>query len=170
MRGKFWSVLRKAIGYFILFLLLSWLINYWRAPSVNNTEQTIPSLTGLTLQGKPVPSLLKPGTPLVLHFWGTWCPVCRLEASNFNRIATRYRLLSIAVQSGSDKDVKAWMKKHDIRYPVLNDPAGTLAKRFGVTVFPTTFIYGSDGKLKSIETGYTSTLGLLIRLNLAQWL
>ena len=50
--------------------------------------------------------------------------------------------------------VAAWVRKSGITFDVLLDPADTTARAYGVTVTPTVFLIGRDGKLlaKSIGT------------------
>jgi peroxiredoxin len=74
--------------------------------------------------------------------------------------------LTIAVNSGDNTKVKAYLKERGLNFKVLNDIDGAWAKQFKVEVFPTTFIYDSRGELKFTEVGYTTTAGLLARLAL----
>jgi thiol-disulfide isomerase/thioredoxin len=163
--------LRKFVKELLFFLaafaLISWGINAWRAPEL--PETTLPLLRGKTLQGVPLSRLHQEGAPFLIHFWGTWCPVCRQEASNIERIAKSFPLLTIAVRSGGDEELRRWMRERGLRYPVLNDPEGRLASRFGIGIYPTTLIYDGKGKLRFAETGYTTTLGLWLRLQWAKW-
>ncbi len=166
-RGR--KLLRKgkeALLFALTLFIVSRLVNLWRAPDV--PEATLPPLSGYTLEGLPAKTLLKPGQPFLLHFWGSWCPVCRREAENLERVARHYRVLTVAVRSGDAATLAAWMRKRGLRYPVLPDPSGALARRFGIGVYPTSLIYDSRGRLTFAETGYTTTPGLLIRLWLAK--
>lgn len=104
--------------------------------------------------------------PLVVHFWGTWCPTCKLEASNIQNISEDYNVISIAVNSGSDDELKAYMKEHDLDYRVINDVKGVLAQKFDIGVYPTTLLYNGKGELKFSEVGYSTTLGLQARIEL----
>ena len=153
------------IGGAIIFAI-TLLVNWLRAPQPPDTE--IPALEGVTLRGVPVNKVIVRGAPLMIHFWGTWCPVCRQEADNIGRVARHYPVLTVAVNSGSAAEIESWMKRKGVDYPVLNDPSGNLARRFNVEIFPTTFIYDSGGKLKFVETGYSTTLGLLARMKMAE--
>ncbi len=168
MRSKnFFKRLLKEAGFFFLALaLISWLINTWRAPKLNDIK--LPKLEGKSVQGEEIERLIIRSEPLLIHFWGTWCPVCRLEASNIDIVAKHYRVISIAVNSGSNTQVRRWLTKRNLNFPVLNDPDAKLARRFNIDIFPTTLIYDSQGKLKFIETGYSSTAGLLLRMKLAK--
>jgi len=108
------------------------------------------------------------GKPLLIEFWGTWCPVCRQQAPNIDRVARKYPVLTVAVNSGSNAKIRQYLAKEGVNYPVLNDPYGQLAARFKVTVYPTVFIYDSHGKLKFTEVGYTTTAGMLARMKMAE--
>ena len=104
------------------------------------------------------------GKPLVIHFWATWCPTCKLEAGNIQRVSEKYEVLTVAVQLSSDVEVAAYMQENELSFKVLNDTGGIWAKKFNIEAYPTTFIYDAEGELKFSEVGYTSTAGLLARL------
>ena len=158
--------LKEGAGFLLLLFLLSRLINYWHSPS--EVPETLPDLQGRTLSGEPVEEILSRPGPIIIHFWGTWCPVCRTEASNIAAAARRYPVLTVAVNSGSSEDLRRWMDQRGLTYPVLNDPSGTLARRFGIDVYPTTFIYDDSRRLKFVESGYITTAGLLARMKMAE--
>ncbi|UPT78175.1 redoxin domain-containing protein [Sulfurovum sp. XGS-02] len=73
-------------------------------------------------------------------------------------------MLTIAINSGSNENVLSYMKAHGLGFNVLNDTDGVWARAFKIEVFPTTFIYDAKGKLRFTEVGYTTTAGLLARL------
>ena len=104
------------------------------------------------------------GKPLLLHFWATWCPTCKLEAANIQSLSQEYSVLTIAVKSGSDEKINRYLKEHDLDFKVINDSQGLLSQQFSVPAFPTTFIYDKEGKLRFTEVGYTSTWGLYRRM------
>ena len=102
--------------------------------------------------------------PLLIHFWATWCPTCKLEASNIEFLSKHFQVLTIAVKSGSDYELHQYLKEHDYSFAVVNDKDGSLSRRFNIAGYPTTFIYDKDAKLRFSEVGYTSTPGLYLRL------
>lgn len=142
------------------------IVGYLRAPSFG--EGGVPPFAGVTLSGKPFE--LRPGrqAPLLLHFWGSWCPVCRAEAGNVAAAALGGRVMTVAVRSGSDAEVLSYLQKNGLAFPVINDAQGTIAQAFGITVYPTTILLGRDGEVLWSETGYTTTLGLKLRLWMAR--
>jgi thiol-disulfide isomerase/thioredoxin len=159
------DIFKEIVIFLALIFVISLVINYFRAPKIDS--RYLSYIKGKTIDGVEVEKF-KREFPLVIHFWGSWCPICKQEASNIDRVAKDYNLLSIAVDSGSDEELKRWMKERGLSYPVLNDKSGELAKRFKIKLFPTTIIFDKNGKIKFIESGYTTTLGLIGRIKLAK--
>lgn len=159
---KIKSILKEiVIGALLLFILLN-IISYIRKPELSSNS--LPHIDVQLINGSQY--VVKEGKPLVLHFWATWCPTCKLEAPNIQSVSREYEVLSIAVNSGDDMKVKAYMKEKGLTFNVVNDSDGSWAKKFNVEAFPTTFIYDSSGELKFTEVGYTTTAGLIGRLSL----
>jgi len=158
-----WSVRKIAkeiiIGLLILFVA-SEVISYLRRPDLES--QRLPVIKAKLQNGSrfEVPK----GKPLLIYFWGSWCPVCKLEAPNIQRVSKKYDVLTIAVNSGGKDKIQSYMNKYQLDFNVLNDQDGVWAKQFKVDVFPTIFIYDSEGELRFTEVGYTTTAGLLARL------
>ncbi len=148
----------------ILIFILSNIVSYLRKPEPDSSQ--LPAVTLQLVDGSFY--RLAQGKPVVIHFWATWCPTCKLEASNIERLSEKYDVLTIVVNSGNDEKVKAYLKKKDLTFRVLNDQEGIWAEKFEVEAFPTTFLYDSKGELKFTEVGYTTTAGLLVRMTLLE--
>ncbi len=147
------------VGVLTLFVV-SQALNYIRKPEL--TSEKLPSIEGVLIDGTHLE--LPKGKTLIIHFWGTWCPICKVESPNIQSVSEKYEVLTIAVNSGSDEVIKAYMRERQLNFKVLNDREGKLAKVFDVEVFPTTFIYDANGERKFTEVGYTTTVGLLARI------
>ena len=104
------------------------------------------------------------GKPTLVHFWATWCSVCKLERSNIEAIARDYSIVTVASQSGTSAEVAQYVQTHAMRAPVLVDEDGAVAAQFGVRAFPTSFIIDSAGQIRDVEVGYTTEWGLRLRL------
>ncbi len=107
------------------------------------------------------------GKPLLVHFWATWCPVCKFSHSAVESAARDYPVLTVAMQSGSDADVLAHMRQEGWTTPVVNDGDGRLSARWKVRGVPMNFILDGNGNIRFVERGYTSAWGLKLRLWLA---
>ncbi len=101
---------------------------------------------------------------IMIHFWATWCPSCKLEASNIQKISEHYEVLTIAYKSGSDEEIKKYLKDNQLNYNVVNDNDGHITSKFDISVFPTTIIYDKNKNIVFSDVGYTSTLGLYLRM------
>ncbi len=104
------------------------------------------------------------GKPLLVHFWATWCPTCNLEASNIETISKDFEVLTIAVKSGTNEEIQKYMQEHKLTFKVINDSEAFIAGEFSIGAYPTTFIYNKENQVVFSEVGYTSTLGLWLRM------
>lgn len=164
MMGKFKSILKELLIGAVILFVVSNVISYLRKPALDSTH--LPKIEARLIDGSEVK--VQEGKPIVIHFWATWCPTCKLEASNIQKLSESYEVFTIAVNSGDDAVIEAYLKERDLNFKVINDKTGMWAERFNVEAFPTTFIYDAKGELKFSEVGYTSTAGLLARLKLIE--
>jgi thiol-disulfide isomerase/thioredoxin len=155
------KILKEVAITLAMLFVISSVLNYIRKPNISNQ---IPNIKVQLIDGREVN--LRGGEPLVLHFWATWCPTCKLEAPNLESLKNSgVRVITVAVNSGNNSALKVFMKANGYSYDVVNDTNGKLADRFNVEVFPTTFIYDGNGTLQFAEIGYSTTLGLKARVN-----
>jgi len=124
-----------------------------------------PHLAGALLDGKPFTLAAKPAQPVLVHFWATWCPVCRAEQSTIAAIARgNASVITVAMQSGSRDEVVKYLSEQQLNFPVLNDPDGRISAAWGVHAVPASFIVDTGGQIRFVEIGYTTALGLRLRL------
>jgi peroxiredoxin len=127
-----------------------------------------PAIQAITLTGQPVElaALARQG-PVLVHFWATWCPICALEQGSIQSISTDHPVITIASQSGDDRAVHDYMQEHALSFAVVMDEDGELMQRYGLRGVPASFIIDRNGKIVYREVGYTTEIGLRIRLWLA---
>lgn len=123
-----------------------------------------PMLTGTLLDGRPYSLATAAGRPVLVHFWATWCPICRAEQDSIDALARDYPTITIAMQSGSVAEVAYFLKNEALSFPVLNDPDGRIASEWGVRAVPASFIIDAKGQIRFLEVGYTTGVGLRLRL------
>lgn len=123
-----------------------------------------PARAGILLDGRTVASTVQAGQPMLVHFWASWCPVCALEQGSIESLARSYPTLTVAMQSGPDAEVAAHLRKEALTFPVLNDPEGAISAQWGVRAVPTSFIVDAQGRIRFVEVGYTTGIGLRLRL------
>ncbi len=156
------AIVKEVAVWAIVLFILSNIISYLRQPDLASTQ--LPTIEVQLIDGSEFS--VAEGKPLVIHFWATWCPTCKLEAANIEAVSKQYEVLTIAVNSGDNAVLNAYLKEKELTFKVLNDAEGKWVKQFKVEAFPTTFIYDAKGELRFSEVGYTTTAGLLGRLEL----
>lgn len=150
----------------LLFVLVVAGIRFWQQRDM--VSGPAPQLHGVTLFGQPYILPVHPRSPVLVHFWATWCPVCRAEQGSIAAIAhDDPAVITIAMQSGKPEEVARYMREQGIVFPVVNDPDGSIARAWGVHAVPVSFIISPDGSVRFVEVGYTTEIGLRIRYWLA---
>jgi thiol-disulfide isomerase/thioredoxin len=146
----------------IIIVVILNIVSFLKKPELASTS--LPHFNLVSTTQKAISSQNYTGKPLLIHFWATWCPACKLEASNIENLSKEYQVIAIAVNSGSDSEINTFLKEKKLHYDVVNDNEGKFASKFSISSFPTTFIYDKEGEIQFSEVGYTSTLGLKLRM------
>lgn len=150
----------KEIALFIIILTVAAnVVSFYKSMDLNKQKLQNMSITLLDGTNYTHPD----DKPLIVHFWATWCPTCKIEASNIQSISKDYEVLSVVVNSGENEEIEDYMDKNGFDFRVYSDANGFLAKEFNIAAYPTTFIYDKEKNLIFSEVGFTSTLGLYIR-------
>lgn len=92
------------------------------------------------------------GKVTVINFWATWCRPCREEIPSLNRLRKAmhgkpFQLISVNYAETADT-VNAFLKLVKVEYPVLLDSKGETSARWNVIAYPSTFVIGSNGKIR----------------------
>ncbi len=162
---KTWNVkkiLKEIAVMALMVFVIANALSYIRKPELSDSR--FPQISEKLIRGEQFDSADLRDRPLLVHFWATWCPACKAEADNIQRLSKYYDVVTFAVKSGDDSALQTFMDEREYDYKVINDGQGQWAGTFNVEAFPTTFIYDADGELMFSEVGYTSTLGLLLRM------
>ncbi len=163
MANKRW---RNRIAQIVLFVLLIAGIRIWQQRDM--VSGAAPVLQGMTLAGQSYTLPVHPDHPVLVHFWATWCPICRTEQSAIADIAKDYpNTMTVAMQSGKSDAVENHMREQGVAFSVVNDPDGSIARAWGVHAVPVSFVISPDGNIRFVEVGYTTGIGLRLRLWLA---
>ena len=162
--SKIRSILKDIVIYGAVLILIANVVSYLRSPEMD----VKPEFTGRLIDGSMATLEEFSGKPLILHFWATWCPTCKLEAPAIESLSQDYQVMTVAVESGDDAEIGEFMQEKGYAFPVLNDNDGTIRRLFKVKAFPTTFILDKNGEIVFTEVGYTSNIGLRVRMKLAE--
>ena len=108
--------------------------------------------------------------PVLIYFWGTWCPVCRQTSPSVQKIAqtSDYPVVSIAVSSGSNQDIQQYMQQKGLSFTTVNDQEGELFRNWQGQVTPSYAII-KDGNMVQGFTGIQPAWVLRLRLGLVNF-
>jgi len=149
----------------ILLMVMIWGVDLWMTR--NTVHATPPPINLQTITGEQFSTESLKGQASLIHFWGIWCPICNIEQGTMDSMGASYPMVTIAMQSGSDDEINAYMLDKGVSYRVINDNSGEISERYGVKTVPTTFVLDSEGNIKFVTQGYSSELGLRFKLWLA---
>ncbi len=109
------------------------------------------------------------GKVIFLNFWGTWCPSCRAEMPDIQKLYEEYSaqgdeaevviLGAAAPEMGQEGDISSitqFMEENGYNYPVLMDENWEMFNWYGITSFPTTFMIDKEGNVYGYVTGQMS--------------
>lgn len=98
---------------------------------------------------------------ILLNFWFLGCPPCRAEMPEFQKLYSAGRakglaIVAVNVARDSDSDVNAFFKEQKVTFPSLRDVLGddSVTEKYGASVFPTSYLIGSNGKILFRTVGY----------------
>jgi thiol-disulfide isomerase/thioredoxin len=125
-------------------------------------------LTLATLDGAPVSLAALRGKPVLVSLWAPWCGVCKTLSPNVSRVrrwvGDRAHVVSVAAAYDDVAEVKRFAQSHGVDYPVLLGGDAEL-RAFKVSAFPTLyFLDDAEGRVSGSAVGYTTTVGLWLRL------
>ena len=112
------------------------------------------------INGRDVALSAYKGKVVILDFWATWCPPCKIEIPNFVELYKKYQSRGFVMLGVSVDDpistLKPFAKKFKMNYPVLiGIDRDDIKAAFGpIHGFPTSFIIGRDGTICSQHTGF----------------
>ncbi|MCM1181930.1 MAG: redoxin domain-containing protein [Roseburia sp.] len=105
------------------------------------------------------------GKTIFLNFWATWCPPCRAEMPDIQKLYESYSqegedaliVLGVAAplmgQEKSEEEIAAFLEENGYTYPVLMDTEWELFGQYGIYSFPTTFMIDREGKIYGYLSG-----------------
>lgn len=121
-----------------------------------------PPIASKTLTGLPV---LQAGKePKLIYFWAEWCGICNMMKDSVTSVLDDYSGITVAVRSGNDAEVKAYLRQKGLNWLVINDAEGEVAGRYGVKGVPAAFYLNASGDIVLTSVGYSSEWGMRFRL------
>ena len=97
------------------------------------------------------------GKPVILNFWGTFCPPCRAEMPALQKQYEKWKgegLELVGINLSEDRlTVESFIRQVDVNFPILLDIDKRIEKAYGLKHYPTTFFITADGKIQEVVIG-----------------
>ncbi len=123
------------------------------------------------MAGFPAPDLVLPtldggqarlgdlrGRPVILNFWASWCPPCRLEMPALQRVHEAYegRIVVVGVHmtvADTVERARAFVQERGLTFPIWLDVQGRASETYNVVSLPTTFFIDARGTICEVVVG-----------------
>ena len=119
---------------------------------LSSERSPAPDFTLPDMSGRKVSLSDFKGKAVFLNVWATWCAPCRREMPDIQSLARKmdpekFVVLAVSVDQGGREDVAQFYKGRRLDIPTLLDQEGKVAKLYGVTGYPETFLIDKKGQL-----------------------
>lgn len=122
-------------------------------------DKKAPDFTLNDLAGSPYSLKDAKGKVVILDFWASWCPPCKMELPHFQALYDKYRdkglvVIGISVDRISPAQIAAFTRANGMTYPVLVATQDVVDSYGGVRDLPTTFVISRKGRIIKKFVGY----------------
>lgn len=135
-------------------------------------KNTAPDFTVLDKDGNTVRLSEKFGKPIVINFWATWCPPCKQELPDFDKLSKEYGdrvvFMMVNLTDGYRDTVdgtKRFVSGKGYTFPVYFDTKDNAASAYNVSSIPQTTFIDAKGNIYTTRIGAMNEAMLRIYLN-----
>jgi len=109
------------------------------------------------MQGKPLTLSSLRGKTVLLDFWTTWCPPCRADAPNLDKLYRKYgpqSLMIVGISVSEERDtVEKFLKEHPHSFPIALTTENEMPRPYQISAFPTYIVIEKDGTVSAAVEG-----------------
>ena len=118
-----------------------------------------PDFKAKTIKGREFQLKQLRGRVVLLDFWATWCPPCRQEAPELEKLWQKYKdqglvVIGIALESGGAQGVSKFAAENKLSYWLVSDDKGEIAGKYKIRPIPTTYIVDPKGIIRYVQVGF----------------
>ena len=92
------------------------------------------------------------GRVVLLNFWATWCPPCRAEIPDLNRLQDELgpaglNVIGVSLDEEGFEAVRPFAEEYKVTYPLVVDDGAVAAQYGSLQGLPTTFVVDRNGQI-----------------------
>lgn len=135
------------------------------AAGIASANAAAPDIELTTLDSTHVTTASLVGRVVLVNFWATWCPPCRVEMPGFQRVYDRFRadgfvVLGVSMDAGGSEGVRRFLAERNVTYPVAMATPETVRSFGGVRLLPTSYLIDRGGRIRNEVSGMFSSVAL----------
>jgi len=159
LRSQRTSGIRLPLVTMAIFLVFLMVLPVWGQHPAPEVDHVAPDFTLPDLEGNQISLSTYKGRVVLLNFWATWCPPCRLEMPTMEKAYRKYRdkgfeVVAVSVDAGPKSSVKSFLRELDLSFQVLLDPDMETLRAYRGFSLPMTVVIDRQGVIRSRELGY----------------
>ena len=133
----------------------------WQTKDLILIQKSAPNFNLVSLSGKTY--TLK-NQKMILYFFSPSCTVCHLSIGNLVELKRDdLAIYAIALSYKSREDVEQFVREKELTIPVLLGDS-EIMNQYKISAFPTYYIIEKHQKIESFDIGYTTEIGMRLRL------
>jgi peroxiredoxin len=133
-----------------------------QSQAMGEVNRPAPDFSLQTLDGRTISLTQYRGQVVLVNFWGTWCEPCKRELPALQAASQRYAGKGLTIigvnltddeklQGNSESDVRSFIERYQVTYPVALDRDGTVTNAFRVFPLPTSFFIDAQGRIRYVH-------------------
>jgi thiol-disulfide isomerase/thioredoxin len=128
------------------------------APEIVSIGDTVPDFELIDEENRAIKLSDMKGSVVFVNFWATWCQSCVDEMPSLENLSrtlsgdASFRMVTILYKD-SLPTAMAYLRDNRYTLPVYTNPDGSVARSFGLTGVPETYIIDKKGVLREKVIG-----------------
>jgi len=162
LRAHFWGSLVVDV---VLIITAFMLVSMWQTRDLPDDDHT-PQLELMWLDDMQADSIMVHGEVGVIYFFAPWCFYCKHSINNLDKLVSSGKLSwarAVALEYGKLDEIREFIKETGVDLPVLLGGPKT-SSDWNIRAFPTYFVIDEDGQIASRSVGYSTSVGLQVRV------
>jgi peroxiredoxin len=130
---------------------------HWNPAFTQWVGKEAPNFELADIDGKTLRLSSYKGKPVMLVFWATWCPPCRMEIPGLIELRKQIsqdKMAILGVSYESSDRVRKFLSQNSVNYTIIATPQNIMPLPYSmINALPTTFFVDKDGIIRLVAEG-----------------